>query len=95
MIESYAFSNVGVVEDGIDGGLGRGAWDDVGRGKVKIPETGAGGAFASENGVALMLNGNFGGREVGDAAVITELANRNEGTGGELWEEMGLACSWG
>ncbi len=96
MVESNAFGDARVVKDGV-GGMGeRAAWNAVGsRGKIEIPKAGVGGTLAGEHGSAVVFDGNGSGREVGYAAMIAELADRDEGAGGEVGEDVGLARSWG
>ena len=59
---------------------------------MELPEAGGGGACAAEDGCRVEFDGDGGGGESCDAAVVAEGANGNERAGSERRKYMSLAC---
>jgi hypothetical protein len=77
------------------GAVGNEGMGSLGWGEVKVPEAGGGCSSAGKKQGGVSVDVESGGGECGGAAVVTELANGNEGVGSEARKDVSLASSRG
>jgi hypothetical protein len=77
------------------GGVGKEGIGGFGWGQVEVPEAGCGCSSACKKQGGVPVDVESGGGECGCAAVVTELANGDEGVGSEAGKDVGLASCRG
>jgi hypothetical protein len=77
------------------GGVGNEGMGGLGWGEVEVPEAGGRCSCAGKKQGGVPVDVELGGGECGSAAVVTELANGNEGVGSEAGKDVSLASCRG
>jgi len=77
------------------GGVGKEGIGGLGWGQVKVPEAGGGCSSACKKQGGVPVDVKSSGGECGGAAVVTELANGNEGGESKAGKDVGLASCRG